>query len=97
MKKVEINNRYRMPERFSEHAEDIMSNFDGAMVEEVADEIKGKDIYAGYAGWNFRGKVWWEHNKWLCEVWVHGSWLETFISDSPQGLMEEVSSKYGWD
>jgi len=93
-----MGSTYRMPESFSEYeGEEIMSNFDGRVVEESAKAIKGKELFSRYAGWNFNGKVWWQNDKWLCEVWCYRSWRETFVCETPKELMEEISSEYGYE
>lgn len=55
-----------------------------------------RTLYAPYPGWNFFGKVWSHDNRWACEVWVYGSHRETFIADTPEELMETISSQYGY-
>lgn len=88
----------RMPESFLEFdGEALMSNFDGEIVQETAEAIKGKELFSRYAGWNFNGKVWWQNGKWCCEVWCYGSFQKTFVEDTLQDIMSEVCSEYGSD
>ena len=87
----------RIPESFTEFSESVMSNFDHAIDEKVAEAIKDKPLYAQYAGWNFCGYVWWQNGKWCCEVWTYGSWFETFVADTLSEIMSDVSSEYGSD
>jgi len=93
-----MGSAFRLPEGFLEYdGEDLMSNFDGQIIQETAEAIKGNELFSTYAGWDFNGKVWWMDGKWLCEVWCYGSWKETVIKDTLQEIMDEVCSKYGSD
>jgi len=85
----------RLPKSFSEFDGEIMSNFYRQIDLKVVEEIKGKDLFSGYSGWNFYGKIWWQNDKWACEVWCYESFRETFICDTLEEIMEEVSSEYG--
>jgi len=88
----------RMPENFLEFdGEELMSNFDGLIVEKTAEAIKGKELFSSYSGWNFSGQVWWQNDKWCCEVWRYGSFQKTFVKDTLQDIMSEVCSEYGSD
>lgn len=91
-----VDNVNRLPKSFSESNNEIMSNFDGQINLKTAEEIKGKDLFSRYAGWNFNGKVWWQNNKWLCEIWCYQSFRETFVCDTLKEMMEEISSEYGY-
>jgi hypothetical protein len=91
-----MDNSTRMPEYFTEHGDiDMMSNFDGSIIYEIASDIEGNEMFSRYAGRNFNGKVWWEENKWLCEVWTYGSWSKTLVFDALDEMMIGVSSEYG--
>lgn len=86
-----------LPEHFTEYGLDgVMSNFDHSIDAEVAEHIKGKLLFSRYAGWNFNGKVWWD-GSWKCDVWVHGSCVESIKADTLTEIMQEVCSKYGDD
>lgn len=88
----------RIPESFLEYnGEEIMSNFDGVIISETADAIKGKELFSRYAGWNFNGKVWWQNNLWNCEVWCYGSFQKTFNAETLDEIMSNVCSEYGSD
>ena len=88
---------YRLPERFSEFDDEIMSNFDGQIDLKTVDKIKGKDLFSRYSARNFNGIVWWQSDKWFCEVWRYHSFNETFICDTLEEIMEEASLKYGYE
>ena len=87
----------RIPDNYTEHAEAIMSNLDHSIEEDIAEEIKGKELYAQYSGWHFCGYVWWQDDKWCCEVWRYNSHVATFESDTLEEIMQEVSMEYGHD
>jgi hypothetical protein len=95
---VVMGSATRMPESFSEYnGDELMSNFGREIDKETEQAIKGKELFSRYAGWNFNGLVWWQDNKWLCEVWCYGSWRETFACDTTEEIMEEVSDEYGYE
>lgn len=95
---VVMDSDYRMPKSFSEFGgEELMSNFDRQIVKETAEAIKGEKLFSRYAGWNFNGIVWYEHEKWLCEVWRFREWQETFVCDTLEEIMTEVSDDYGYE
>ena len=94
--KDNTDNGLRRPISFTDFPDEIMSNFDHCIDEKVAEAIKDKPLYAQYSGWNFCGYVWWQNNKWCCEVWTYNSWSKTFMADTLQEIMENVSSEYGY-
>jgi hypothetical protein len=88
----------RIPESFLEYnGEEIMSNFDGDIVSDTAEEIKGKELFSRYASWNFNGKVWWKNNLWNCEIWRNGSYQETFNAEKLNKIMSDVCYKFGYE
>lgn len=88
----------RLSKDFSEYGGDeIMSNFDGRVVQETADKIKGKPLFSTYSAWNFNGRVWWNNEKWLCEVWIYKTYIETVICDNLSDIMDNLCDKYGND
>lgn len=93
-----MNNTTRKPKNFFEYnGKEIMSNCDGLVIEQTSTEIKGKELFSRYSGWNFNGLVWWQDNKWCCEVWCYRNWCETIICNTLKDVMEAVSSKYGYE
>ena len=85
----------RIPEDFTNHDESLMSNCDWEIDRKVESEIKGEPLFASYPAWNFFGNVWWQNEKWHCEVWTYKSYDETFSSETLEGIMSDVSEKYG--
>lgn len=88
---------YRVPETFSKFPEEIMSNFDREINEEVRTSIKNKQLYADYPAWNFHARVWYEKVRWRCEIWRFGSYIETISSKTLRGIMNKSSKKYGYN
>ena len=86
-----------IPTDFTSTNDAVMTNFDHAIDEDVAKEIKGKPLYAQYAGWNFCGEVWWTGEKWACEIHQWRSHVDTVEANTLQEIMDEVSDRYGHD
>lgn len=82
---------------FTYLAESVMSNADHTIEEDVAKELKKGSFYAQYAGWNFCGYVWWNENKWSCEIWQYNSHIDTVQGDTLQEIMDKVSEEYGYE
>ena len=88
----------RLPENFSEYDGDtLMSNYDNRIEKEIANSIKGKELYGHYSAWDFSGRVWWQNDQWRCEVWCYQSWRQTVSCDTLEQIMEEVMQEYGSD
>lgn len=85
----------KVPEGFTEHDDDVMSNFDHSINITVADQLKTKPVWASYTGWNFCGKVWWEENQWHCEVRQYKEHVATVSADTLEGIMSEICAEYG--
>lgn len=83
-----------------EHLDTVMSNFDHEIDDDIAIELKSvPNTIAQYAGWNFCGYVYWDRatDEWVCEVWQYQSLRETVKAEVLEDIMDEVSSKYGWE
>lgn len=82
---------------WSEHPDTIMTNFDHRIEHEVAKEIKGKELYAQYAGWDFCGYVYWDKEKeeWVCEVWCYHNHVDTKRAKTLEEIMAQVCAGYG--
>lgn len=95
-----MTSQLRIPEHFTEiegEEDHVMSNFDHTINEEIAAQLKESPIYAGYSGWNFHGKVWFQDGQYHCEVRTYGSYNETHSDESLEEIMTSVSSEYGYD
>lgn len=75
----------------------VMSNSDHTIENDVAEKLKQGKFYSQYAGWNFCGYVWWNNDKWSCEVWTYNSISEIIDGSTLEGIMEKVSDKYGYE
>ena len=82
---------------FTDSGETIATNSDHSIDQAVVSLIKGQKLYADYTGWNFYGKIWWEHKRWFCEIWTHRCHRETMSAKTIRELMNDISDKYGWD
>ncbi len=89
---------------YTENIGEVMSNFDRVIESEIAERLKVEEVWAGYAGWNFHGRVWWardhEHplwGRWRCEVWCYGHPVTVVEGDELRDIMEEVSDRWGAD
>ncbi len=89
------NELLKKPEDFEMYPDTLMSNFEHSINKEVEKKIKGQKIYAQYTGGDFYGYVWYDNNKWNCEVWRYNFHIETITKDSLEEIMEEVFSEYG--
>jgi len=87
--------KIRIPKNFKSYSEDIMSNCNHDINYKIADKIKNKSLYSTYTGWNFCGYVWWQNNKWFCEIWTYNSWNKTFVENTLEDIMTEVCLEYG--
>lgn len=76
-----------------------MTNWDGTYNENICNRLKKEKVFAQYSGWDFCGLVWFDKGKkrYFCEVWVHRSHVDTKDSETPQELMDAVSSEYGYE
>ena len=94
---VNGNSNIRVPEHFGDFGKTVMSNFDHYIDEKIATELKVKDLFSQYSGWNFCGYCWWnkQYSKWCCEVWTHGSWQTTIVADELKDIMNDVSEQWG--
>lgn len=94
---TELKIEIRKPDYFMFLNKDVMSNFDHIIDKDVAKKIKREDYYAQYSGCNFCGYVWWQNNKWHCEVWRYRSFVETISENTLEEIMSSVSDQYGND
>lgn len=75
----------------------VMTNFDHSIDQGVAEKLKSDpSTYATYAGWNFCGYVWWNGESYICEVWQYNSLID-WATGTLEEIMEEVSTKYGYE
>lgn len=73
-----------------------MSNFDGQIDNGLDVALKGGQVFARHAAWDFNGRVWWDGERFREQVWVHGSPVQTLAAESLEDLMREVNDEFGW-
>lgn len=76
--------------------EDVMSNFDGIIDKEIEKELRTKFSYSKYPAWNFCGSVWFENNKFYCEIWQYGSITKVINGDTLEDVMRVACEWYGY-
>lgn len=75
-----------------------MSNFDHTIDEGFADDLREREVYGRYAGWNFNGLVWFdrERQEFACEVWHYKVPQEdVFYAATLEEIMDDVSAEWG--
>jgi len=79
--------------------DDVMSNFDHMIERAVEEQLKRGNCWAGYPGWNFYGRVFWDPEKqlWGCQVWQYRVVRETIYEPSLKELHSSVCDKYGYE
>jgi hypothetical protein len=82
---------------YQELSETVMTNSDHTIENEVAEKLKTGKYFSQYSGWNFCGYVWWNKDKWSCEVWTYHSLSEIVNGSTLEEIMDEVSTKYGYE
>jgi len=91
---VKLETQVRLPDDFEE-IELGMTNCDGSIDEGFAEALKNKKIFGRHAAWNFNGLVYWLNGKFNTDVWVYGSYRETFSEDTLEELMASANAEYG--
>ena len=77
--------------------DDLMSNFDHIVNKDIEKIlIENNNIKANYPGWEFHGTCWYHENMFYCRVMRYGSVVGYYNAETPEELMEEVSSIYGY-
>jgi len=77
--------------------EDICSNFDHEINQELAEKMKEEKIYADYPGWDFHANVWFMDGKYHCLVSQYHQVVDHITDESFEKIKETVCSKYGDD
>ena len=86
-----------MDDSYTSLDETVMSNCDYTIENDVADKLKTGKFYSQYAGWNFCGYVYWNKDKWYCEIWTYHSHVKTVHRNTLDEIMDKVSEEYGND
>jgi hypothetical protein len=87
------------PHDWPELGENLMSNFDHEVNEDVADKLRTTQAVAVYPGWEFNAKCWWDgqNARYLAAVRRYGTLRGTYAAPTPQDLMRAISMEYGPD
>lgn len=75
----------------------VMSNCEHTIDKTIEAELKEKEEYGCYAGWNFFGYVWWKRDvqRWACDVWQYHKSVEVVEAETLEEIMQLVCDKYG--
>ena len=76
-----------------------MTNFDHTINVGFEDALRDQpgEVYGIYNGWKFNGRVWYADGVFHCEPWVHHVPQELITNNTLAGIMEGMSSAYGYD
>jgi len=74
-----------------------ISNFDFSVDAGVEDALRSGKYHCHYAGWNFSGYVWFENDRFKCEVWTYNVPRQVIAAETLDGMMRAVSSQYGYE
>ena len=78
--------------------DELMSNFDHEINEEIKNKlIENSNLMAGYPGWEFHGECWFNEGMFYCKVMRYKSCVGYYKAETPEELMEEISSIYGYE
>ena len=77
----------------------VVSNFDHVIDFEVAEKLKSESgTFANFPGYHFYcDRVWYENERFHCEVWQYGVRRETISAVDIKSLHTAVCEKYGWE
>jgi hypothetical protein len=85
-----------IPPELEEWPETLMTNFDHTIDRVVEAQLRKREHFAQYSGWEFCGYVWLEEgDRWACEVWRYNTPREVVRAETLEAIMDEVSNKYG--
>ena len=86
-------------DRMAEERNLTMSNLDHTIDDGLEAALKAAPsaIYCRHAAWNFNGRVWWDGQMFVEQVWVYGSPRAEIRAATLQELMDEVNSEYGYE
>jgi len=80
-----------------EYIGEVMTNFDHSIDNDIAEQLKDTNFYAGYSAWDFHGSVWFENGEYHCQIKRYGNHIDTISNEDLQGIMNEASEKYGYE
>jgi hypothetical protein len=77
--------------------DELMSNCDHEVNQEVAQRLKADGVIARYSAWNFNALCWFCDGQFHAAVSVFHDHVATISADTPEDLMRDVSKQFGWD
>jgi hypothetical protein len=77
--------------------DNLMSNFDREVDQDVAQRLQTEQVIANYPGWNFNAYCWFKDGLFYAAVRRYGTHVATISAETPAELMENVSNEFGWD
>jgi len=86
-----------VPEDYLPISECVMSNCDHQIDRKIEALLKENHYYAGYSAWNFYGYVWYTGDKFKCVIAQYHNHVATLEANTLEEIMEEASSRWGYD
>lgn len=84
-----------MPKGLIELPDEVCSNFDHKINEEVVERLKSGRWYAIYPAWGWRGEVWYADGLFHCQVRQHGMVVDTKSASDFSELKDELCNSFG--
>lgn len=81
----------------SEEVNLSMTNVDHSIDDGLEEALKAGSVFGRHAGWNFNGKVWWDGEQFVEEVWRYRTLVATMRAETLRELMTKVNNDWGWD
>lgn len=73
----------------------LMSNFDHEVDSDVRTKVRDEGFMANYPAMAFHATVWFEEGQFYAHVMRFHVYQGTWVADTPEELMEELSALYG--
>ena len=74
-----------------------MSNNNGKVDHEVAQQLRDQQVMAKYPGWNFNAECWFADEKFHAAVYTYHVYRMTISAKTPEKLMKKVRKQFGRD
>ncbi len=78
-----------------ENIGDVMSNCDHEIETDAEEKLKSGSFSGKYPAWDFHGTVWFDTDKFKCQIMQCHSHIDTIEADSLSEIMSIASEKYG--
>ncbi|MFA5714416.1 MAG: hypothetical protein WC998_01575 [Candidatus Paceibacterota bacterium] len=76
---------------------EVMSNFDHVIDREIENKLREGKYCSSYTAWNFYGFIWFEDNRFKCQINQYGKHISTLEADTIDEIMNEACTNYGSD